>query len=80
MYRPYVGDKVGGSDYACLMISPGRVVKLEYHTEERLVKVTLGNVGARKTYIWFGFKNGVEDFLESLRKGWRGITPVKAES
>jgi hypothetical protein len=80
MYRPYVGDKVGGSVYACLMISPGRIVKLEYHTEERLVKVTLGNVGARKTYIWFGFKNGVEDFLESLREGWRGITPVKAES
>jgi hypothetical protein len=83
MYIPYADGRVGGSEYARWMFSPVRVIKIEYCDKDRLVKVILldagGDLGARKTYILFGFRDGVESFLASFRKISPKTTITKVE-
>jgi hypothetical protein len=62
------------------MISPNRIVKLQYCIEQRLVKITRAYMGDDEAFIWFGFTDGVEDFLHSIKQGRPNLKVVRIEA
>jgi DNA-binding transcriptional regulator YdaS (Cro superfamily) len=80
MYCPYVGGKVGGGkDYSPCLIKPTRIVKLDYCIAKRLVKITRPWLNDPEAYVFFGFTNQVEDFLQSVKDGWPDTKMAKFE-
>jgi hypothetical protein len=80
MYCPYVGGKVGGGkDYGPCLINPTRIVKLDYCLAKRLVKITRPWLNDPEAYVFFGFTNRVEDFLQSVKDGWPDTEMAKFE-
>jgi hypothetical protein len=76
MYRPLVDFQSPDVLYDTWMISPRRVEKLEYCTEESLVKITRGKVDKPETELWVGFTgSGLKGFLTSFQGRWP-MTPV----
>lgn len=76
MYRPLVDFQSPDVSYGPWMIRPRRVEKLEYCTEERLVKITRGKVDEPETELWVGFTgSGLKGFLASFQGRWP-MTPV----
>src|SRR5450756_2130259 len=68
MYRPHVNGKIGDTQgYFPWMVNPARVVKLEYCTEVRLVKITSSTKDLPDTHVWFGCTNGVEYFVDNYK-------------
>lgn len=78
MYCPYVGGEVGDKEYQRWMINPKRIVQLEFHTEKRLVKISRTYMD--EEFILFGFTNGVEDFLRSVKNVSPDTIMTKIES
>jgi hypothetical protein len=80
MYCPYVGGKVGGGkDYGPCLIKPTRIVKLDYCLAKRLVKITRPWLNDPEAYVFFGFTNRVEDFIQSLKDEWPDTKMAKFE-
>jgi hypothetical protein len=80
MYCPYVGGNVGGGkDYGPCLIKPTRIVKLDYCLAKRLVKITRPWLNDPEAYVFFGFTNRVEDFLQSVKDEWPDTKMAKFE-
>lgn len=77
MYRPYLDNVIGDKSYIAWMINPKRIRRVEFCSEQRLVKITKSNGdNMSDTYILFGIIR-MADFVDSIRKGWPDITVVK---
>ncbi|KAE9370487.1 hypothetical protein N431DRAFT_342655, partial [Stipitochalara longipes BDJ] len=66
MYTAYMNGQLGGSEFGAWVINPQSITKLEFSFENRLVKLTRTWNGDPKAYIFFGFSDGAEGFVQRI--------------